>query len=259
MTRLNTLTQGQGEQRIVFLHGLFGQGRNFSQVAKALSADATSLLVDLPNHGGSEWTEVIDFDEMADAVANEIGSFAGADGVCLVGHSLGGKVAMRCALRHPEQVERLLVADMSPVASGLGAEFTHLTSSMQAMDLSVIENRSDADAMLAEQVDDLRVRGFLLQNLRRAEGGWQWQMNLDLLSNSLEELGDWPPIDATYDGPVLWLAGEYSDYIRDEYSPAMRELFPRTVLVTLKDAGHWVHSEQPAAFATTLRRFLSTD
>ena len=104
------------------------------------------------------------------------------------------------------------------------------------------------------------IRGFLLQNLRRDHppaGGWRWQMNLALLGDHLADMGGWPDLDAEpYPGPVLWLAGAESRYVRPEYAPAMRALFPRVQLVTVKDAGHWLHSDQPEVFLAIMRRFL---
>ena len=118
-----------------------------------------------------------------------------------------------------------------------------------------------ADRAVAERVPDPAVRGFLLQNLRRDGTGpdarWRWQMNLDLLGDRLPELGGWPDGDlGTYEGPVLWLAGDDSPYVTPEAAPAMRALFPRVRLVRVKGAGHWVHADQPAVFVETLRRFL---
>ena len=124
-----------------------------------------------------------------------------------------------------------------------------------------LTDRKAADTQLADYVSDPAIRSFLLQNLRRdyspAGEGWRWQMNLELLGDQLDEMGAWPDHDVQpYDGPVLWLAGATSGYIRPEYAAAMRTLFPRIQLVTIKGAGHWVHSEQPQVFFATIRRFL---
>ncbi|MGA8256015.1 MAG: alpha/beta fold hydrolase [Nocardioides sp.] len=254
---LHVTEVGDRGRRVAFLHGLFGQGRNFTQIAKALTPELRSLLVDLPNHGRSVWTETVDYRVVADVVAAMLHEHYADDGpVHVVGHSMGGKVAMVLALRHPELVDRLVVADIAPVArSGLG-EFQHLLDSLAGLDLTRLKRRSDADDALAEQVDDERVRGFLLQNLRSGSEGFSWHANLDLLRAELSVIGDFPNEVGPFDHPVLWVAGEHSDYIRPEDDGPMRELFPRTRLVTIKGAGHWVHSEQPEAFVSTLRVFL---
>lgn len=257
---LHTTTVGAGQARVVFLHGLFGQGKNFTQVAKALSDVATSTLVDLPNHGRSDWSDEVSYPAMAAEVAGVLRGIG--QPVCLVGHSLGGKVAMRTALDFPALVERLVVVDISP-AKGLGSSFDALVGAMQSLDLTQLESRSQADEQLAAGIGDPVVRGFLMQNLRHEMGPdgkrhWRWQMNLDVLARELHTaIPDWPTVDASYPGPTLWVAGERSDYVRSDAAPVMRELFPRYVQVTVKGAGHWVHSEQPERFIATLRHFLT--
>jgi len=245
---------------VVFLHGLFGQGRNFTQVAKALTPRLRSVLVDLPNHGRSPWTETADYQVVADGVAQFLAAGPAAEGpVHLVGHSMGGKVAMVVALTRPELVDRLVVVDISPSPSEGAGEFEHLLDSLAGLDLATVERRSDADEQLRGPIDDERVRGFLLQNLRSVSagsGGFSWQANLELLRRDLPVIGGFPQIDATFDHPVLWLAGERSPYVRPEHAESMRALFPRTTLVTVKGAGHWVHSEQPEAFVSALGVFL---
>jgi pimeloyl-ACP methyl ester carboxylesterase len=256
---ISSTAVGDTGTRIAFLHGLFGQGRNFTQIAKALQPEARSLLVDLPNHGRSAWTDRFDYVEAADLLAAHLASgFAEAGPVHVVGHSMGGKVAMVLALRHPDLVDRLVVLDIAPASGGSLGEFAHLLDSLAAIDVSTLSRRSDADERLAERVHDARVRGFLLQNLRPDGDAFRWQANLELLRRDLSAIGDFPDVgDTTFDHPVLWVAGERSDYIGPEHAPAMRRLFPRTTLVTVKGAGHWVHSEQPEAFVSILRTFLT--
>jgi pimeloyl-ACP methyl ester carboxylesterase len=247
---------GDSGSRVVFCHGLFGQGKNWTQTAKALSDEHRVVLLDMPNHGRSTWTDSFDFLELADLVAAELGD----EPVALVGHSMGGKIAMCLALRHPELVERLCVVDVSPVDYEARSEFAGYLAAMRALDLGTLEHRRDADAALTEAVPSTTVRSFLLQNLRRDDDGWSWQPNLAVLDRDLAALADWPEESlagaAPYDGPTLWIAGQKSAYVQDEYSAAMERWFPRTRRVTIKDAGHWVHSEQPAVFTEVLRRFL---
>jgi len=256
---LHTTEIGDTGERVVFLHGLFGQGRNFTQVAKALQPELRSTLVDLPNHGRSAWTGSVDYVDVADAVATWLRAAYDGEPVHLVGHSMGGKVAMVLALRHPELIDRLVVVDISPAPSGGAGEFEHLLTSLTGLDLDGLERRSDADEQLAGAIPDERVRGFLLQNLRREEGRWRWQADLDLLLRELPTIAGFPEVDTTFDHPVLWMGGERSDYVRPEHEARMRELFPTTYTVTVKGAGHWVHSEQPEAFVSALRYFLLAD
>lgn len=245
--------------RVVYLHGLFGRGRNFTRITAGLFPEAQSLLVDLPNHGRSGWTEHFDYAEIADIVAEHLrAGFASAGPVDVVGHSMGGKVAMVLALRHPDLVRRLVIIDISPVSSAASrGEFQHLLSSLKALDLAALTNRTDADAALAPAVPQDTVRGFLLQNLKHRDGGFAWEPNLDLLYGELETIMAFPDMaGATFTGPVLWIGGDRSDYISDEDVPAMRALFPKTRRMTIKGAGHWVHSEKPEEVITALRGFL---
>ena len=254
---LHATSYGEGGRPVVFCHGLFGQGRNWTQVAKALAGEHRTVLVDMPDHGRSAWSEQFDYLGAADRVAALL---AGDEPAALVGHSMGGKIAMLVALRRPELVERLLVVDVSPVAYHHSEEFRGYIDAMKGLDLSSLERRSDADRALADAVPNRSVRGFLLQNLRHEHGRWSWQLNLDLIDRDIEELGGWPEerLDgvAPYEGPVLWVAGADSHYVREEYSGPMDRWFPANRKVTVKGAGHWVHSEQPEVFVEVLRRFL---
>lgn len=257
---LHTTSLGESGPLVAFCHGLFGQGKNWTTVAKALAADHRVLLVDMPDHGRSAWTDRFDYVEVADRVAE---LFSAEDPVALVGHSMGGKAAMVLALRHPELVERLCVVDVSPVDYEARSEFAGYIAAMQALDLEALEHRRDADRALAEAVPSPTVRSFLLQNLRRGDTGWSWQPNLALLGRDLSALGGWPE-DAlaghpAYDGRTLWIAGEDSAYVEPHYDAEMKRWFPRYRKVTIKGAGHWVHSEQPEVFLEVLRRFLAAD
>jgi pimeloyl-ACP methyl ester carboxylesterase len=254
---VHTTTVGDRGPWVAFCHGLFGQGRNWTQVAKALTERRRALLVDLPDHGRSGWTERFDLVAHADLVAAAIAERTEPP-VALVGHSLGGKVAMVVALRHPALVERLCVVDVAPVTYPHSDEFAGYIDAMLAVDLDRLERRDQADAALAEAVPNPVVRSFLLQNLRREGAGWRWQPNLRLLRTELDAITAWPdlPEVSPYDGPVLWVGGERSPYIRDEYADAMARLFPKVLRVTVKGAGHWVHAEQQDAFVAVLRQFL---
>lgn len=254
---LHTTDLGDHGSRIVFCHGLFGQGKNWTQIGKALSGEHRVTLVDMPHHGRSPWSHRFSYVEMADEIA---GLLSAEDPVTLVGHSMGGKAAMVLALRHPELVARLCVVDVSPVAYGHGSEFRGYIDAMQELDLASLGGRAEADAALSAAVPNRTVRSFLLQNLRREGEGWRWQANLDVLGRDLADLGGWPEEElaglAPYAEPVLWLVGANSPYVTDDYAEAMERWFPLARRVTVKGAGHWLHSEQPEIFVEVLRRFV---
>ncbi len=267
-TTLHTLSVGTAGPRIAFLHGLFGQGRNWNQIAKGVSGpdgtEARCLLVDLPDHGRSPWSEEFSFEGYADAVAATLRAAAPEEAWTVVGHSLGGKVAMYLALSHPELVEKLVVVDIAPKHYGSLERFEGYIGEMQQLPLDEIESRADAEERFEEPSPS--VKAFLLQNLRRDHGSWRWQVNLELLARDAargeeSRIADWPAAAdelPPFEGPVLWVAGAESPYITDEDDEQMRRLFPLARQLTIKGAGHWVHSEAPDIMVEALRRVLGT-
>ncbi|MGL4744632.1 MAG: alpha/beta fold hydrolase [Dermatophilaceae bacterium] len=261
LTLLHTTPLGTSGPRVAFLHGLFGQGRNWTQVAKAVvgpeGTRACCLLVDLPDHGRSPWTEEFSYEGYADAVAATLEAVAPGEPWVVVGHSLGGKVAMVLALRHPHLVRSLVVVDIAPKGYGGLDRFRGYIDEMQALPLAELTARTDAEARFAEP--DPGVKAFLLQNLRRHGRTWSWQVNLDLVARDAargrtSRIADFPALQSDpWHGPVVWLVGSESGYVLTEDVGMMRRLFPRTRLVTVNGAGHWVHTDAPAVVAETLR------
>ena len=269
--RLAVRTVGEAGPWVVFVHGLFGQGKNWTPIAKGLADRHRVALVDLPNHGHSPWTDRVDYLDMADLLATELEHLG--EPVTLVGHSMGGKVAMQLALRRPELLRALVVVDVAPseypVRGGRtddpdeeASPFAAYIEAMRALDLESLQSRGEADEALRTAVPSTMVRSFLLQSLVReglgTDGGWRWRLNLEALERDLGELRGFPPPPpgASFDGPVLWMAGANSTYVLPEDRPRMDALFPATRLITIKNAGHWVHSEQPEVFLEALRLFL---
>ncbi len=253
---------GETGPRVLFLHGLFGQGKNWTTLGRSLSASARVTLLDLPDHGRSAWSEHLSYPAMAQTIDDALAADGEGEPYAVVGHSMGGKVAMALALLRPALVERLVVVDVAPVPTGPMSSFGRYVEGMRAVDLEHLPDRAAAEATLQPFVPDAVIRSFLLQNLRRDGTRWRWQMNLQLLGDELAEVAGWPDLlgepwhVSPYPGPVLWVGGSRSDYIRPEHGPAMRALFPRVQSVTVKGAGHWVHADQPAVFESVLRRFL---
>lgn len=267
MSTLHHTVIGAGETPVVWCHGVFGQGKNFTSVAKALVASDPhrwrAILLDLPNHGRSPWTDTVSYPQMSDAVVRTIHDLADGQPVHLLGHSMGGKVAMRTVLDHPDLIRTLTVVDISPVRYNMAHTFGPRVQGMLTMPLGQLRTRADAEAHLRRYEPAAPIRQFLLQNLRRdvhaaSKEQWYWQMNLPVIAENLPTLGDWPPAEGrSWDGPVLWMGGGNSPYVLDEYHPAMQELFAQVRRVTVKNCGHWVHADQPSVFVQVLKSFLA--
>jgi esterase len=241
---------------LAILHGLFGSGRNWTSIAQRLAAHHRVLAFDLRNHGASPWADDMDYREMAEDARASLKS-RGYERFALLGHSMGGKVAMIAALQYPEMVERLVVADIAPVRYVM----RHLgeAQAMRRLDLAGIARRSQADAALAAAVPDAAERGFLLQNLILENGGVRWRVNLDAIEENMPLLVDFPTtqVGRSYNGPALFIAGARSDYVLPQHEPAIRRLFSKAEIARIENAGHWLHAEQPAAFLAIVESFLN--
>lgn len=241
---------------LLFLHGLLGRARNWLTAGRSLADTHAVRLVDLRNHGASPWSDEAGYAAMAGDVARLIEA-AGAGPVTLVGHSMGGKVAMTLALTRPELLRRLIVVDIAPVRYQSG--YDRLIRAMLAADLAPGRRRSDVDGELASTISDKAMRAFLIQNLDTRDGRLVWQPNLSILLAAMPEIMDFPnELQAgRYGGPVRCLRGETSDYVRPEGAAALQRLFPAASVTTVPGAGHWPHAERPDAFLPLLRAALS--
>ncbi len=252
MLTLHAVRSGSGQQAVVLLHGLFGSASNLGLLARALEADFTVYRVDLRNHGRSFQLDDMDLPAMADDVARLL-SAEGLERAHLVGHSLGGKVAMQLALNRPERVASLVVADIAPIA--YPRHHDAILAALQGIDLRALKNREQADQALKPAVDEAGVRQFLLKNLARDNGGWQWRMNLPALAANYDALRA-APSGEPYIGPVLFIKGEESDYITEEARGPIMRLFPGCQVKVIQGAGHWLHADKPAVFNRLVLRFL---
>lgn len=236
---------------LLIAHGLFGTGRNWGTIARALSDGREVITVDMRNHGDSGWTEVHDYPGMAADLAEVIESFPGGR-AAVMGHSMGGKAAMMLAMTRPELIERLIVADIAPAAYPGHSHEPQFTA-MRAVDPAIVKTRTEAQRLMTGVSP--AVAAFLLQSLDLAQH--RWKLNLDLLERSMPVLVDFRPQGAPFGGPALFLAGERSDYITAAHHGPIHEWFPQARIETIADAGHWLHAEQPQAVLDAVRAFLS--
>ncbi len=244
---------GQGPP-VVILHGLFGFSDNWQTVAKALSDTHLVITPDLRNHGRSPQVPTHTYPEMAadlKVFLEEHWVFSTA----LIGHSMGGKVAMQFALEHPDMVEKLVVVDIAP---GRADDNHHaIFQALLDLDPGRITSRQEADAFLAARIPDPGVRQFLLKNItRHADGTYVWKMNLPVLWQAYPEILAGVSGGEPFDKPTLFVRGSRSDYIKDADFALIKTLFPQAGIVTVEGAGHWVHADQPEALLGILRQFL---
>lgn len=248
---------GAGESAatpLVILHGLFGNQGNWAWHARELASRHDVYVMDLRNHGRSDWDDVHDYSAMADDVLQTLDDL-GLEQVDVLGHSMGGKVAMTLALKAPQRVTRLIVADIAPVTYP-DTPYLPLRA-MQAVPLAEISSRTEADDYMAEHLDSSGVREFLLTNLQRDEqGAFQWRCNLEAIARHFDDIRGFPDSDASYRGGVLFIKGSESDYIDADQKEVIARLFPEASLKIIDKAGHWLHSEKPRAFLKVVCDFL---
>lgn len=252
--QLATIVHGTPTERptLFIAHGLFGSGRNWGAIARRLAASRAVVAVDMRNHGDSPRSPDHGYEAMAGDLAE---AMAAQDGPAdLLGHSMGGKAAMVLALTEPGRVRRLVVADMAPAAYG-HSQIGYVRA-MQAVDLAAVARRADADRALAEAVDDPGLRAFFLQSLSLGADGAAWKLNLPALAEQMPRIMDFPELPGRFEGPVLFLTGGRSDYVRPEHWPAIRRLFPAARHVEIAGAAHWLHADTPDAFADAVAAFL---
>lgn len=238
---------------VVLLHGLFGQARNLAGVARGLARGRRVISLDLRNHGASPHAAGMSYREMASDVLETLAALDALPAAFL-GHSMGGKAAMACALMAPESVQRLLVADIAPVA------YAHhnagVAAAMLGLELRPGLDRAGASRALEAGVPDAAVRGFLLQSFVPGAAP-SWRIGLAEIAAGIGDIEGWPDFSgARFDGPVLFVGGERSDYMSQEGRDAARALFPAVRFLTLKNAGHWLHADQPAAFLQVAEAFF---
>jgi len=245
---------GQGRPLII-LHGLYGSGRTWNAIGKQLSTDFSVYLPDVRNHGDSPWDAEHSYAAMAQDLAEFIAVHA-LEAPIVVGHSMGGKVAMELALTPGmPALGGLVVVDIAPRA--YYSRYHHgILEALCAMHPATLDSRAEADAELEADIPDTAVRQFLITNLvRREEGGFRWKINVQGLQAALEDI--LAPVRAgVYAHPALFVRGAQSDYVRADDLPAISAQFPQAQLVSIPNAGHWVHADQPELFIRQLRQFL---
>lgn len=251
--KLNYQVNGEGKP-LVILHGLFGMLQNWGAQTRALADEFQVITVDLRDHGRSPHSTDLSYPLMAADVRQLIADL-GHEKVDLLGHSMGGKVAMQLACEPDSPIDKLIVADISPVA--YDNQHSSVFAGLQAVDTNSVRSRQEADRCIAEQVEDPSVRAFLLTNLYRHEGKFAWRANVDLLFSHYSEIRKAPAMEQPFEGPTLFIKGENSDYILPKYQQEILKWFPNADYKIIAGTGHWMHAEKPEMFTSLVRRFLT--
>ena len=252
---LNFKKIGEAGPAIVILHGVFGFLDNWLTVGKAISDHGYQVyLVDQRNHGRSPHEGELNYETFSGDL-KEFLDQQNLNNPVLLGHSMGGKTVMEYAVRYPATFEKLVIADIGPKAYPI--HHRRIIEGLNQIPVAEIENRQQADDILAEYEPILPVRQFLLKNLyRKDEGGFGWRFNLPLLTTDMANVGDAIKTTQPVDTPALFIRGDRSDYILDEDWEDILKIFPNAKLDTIENAGHWIQAEQPKAFIKSLLDFL---
>ena len=250
--QLNFRKSGSGPP-LVILHGLFGSLDNWFSIAKELVDHYTLYLVDQRNHGdsphGSEWNYGVMVEDLRELLDAE-----GLDSVYLMGHSMGGKTVMNFAVAYPERVRKLIVGDIAPRHYPIHHQV--ILEGLNALDLSQLQSRKEADDLLAPYIPELGIRQFLLKSLGRDANGFAWKVNLSVITQHIEEVGKALDEGTVFEGPTLFLGGANSSYIQEKDLSDMKRYFPNCIWISIPNAGHWLHAEQPQAVVAEMRKFL---
>lgn len=246
---------GEGKPLFI-LHGLFGLSDNWATVGKILSEYFEIYLIDLRNHGGSphsdEWTYPAMANDVYELINNQLPNYP----ITLLGHSLGGKVAMQFASMYPEKLKKLIVVDMAPKDYPVGDR--SLIDNMLAMDLEKIKSRKEADEKISSFVKEPAVRQLLSKNLYwNEEKKLSWRFNLKTISENISEVGKTFSVKKGIQVPALFIKGEKSNYIQEIYMPAIKKIFAHSKFKTIEGAGHWVHAEKPKEFTECIKEFTT--
>ena len=247
--------KGEEGPDVILLHGLLGAGDSLGGIRRRLATSFRIHCLDLRNHGDSPHTESMSYPGMAGDVLAYMDA-AGLEQTSVLGHSMGGKVAMEMALQAPARVSRLIVADIAPVT--YEPHHDNIQEALRTFEPGRVGSRRDADAELAAFIPERGVRQFLLTNLVPVEGGFRWRMNVTGILACYDQIMAGPATGGIYEGPTLFIRGGESDYIHTDHRDAVQRYFPNAQLKVIPDAGHWLHAEKPELFARLCRRFLET-
>lgn len=250
---LNYQLRGSGPT-VLLMHGLFGNLNNLSSLARKLEPSYQVLQIDLRNHGRSPHTDSVTYALMVADISRLL-AHLDIDQCYVLGHSMGGKVAMAFAMADPGRVKGLVVVDIAPVAYG-AERHKAVFAALDAVNLKTISQRSDADAAMASELAEPGLRQFLLTNLYKRDDGFAWRLNLEGIKANYSTMSD-GLVAGSYPGRCLFVKGEQSDYVTVDHKDAITSRFPAAAIKVIQGTGHWLHAEKPDAFNGIVERFLA--
>lgn len=257
--KLHARQFGDADDALVILPGLLGSSANWQSIAKRMARKRSVYALDMRNHGQSPWSETMSYTAMAQDVAGFISGLSHRR-VDLLGHSMGGKAAMRLAFDDPQLIDSLIIADIAPVS--YKHDFEDLIEAMLTLELTTLKSRSEADRALQDSVSSPAIRAFLLHNLHFDKNGkhYVWRPNLPVLLQNMHHITGFELSgNNVFDKPALFIYGELSDYVTANNRKIIQAHFGQASFTALGNAGHWLHAEQPQAFVSTCEAFLSHD
>ncbi|MBU2976751.1 alpha/beta fold hydrolase [Alteromonas sp. C1M14] len=247
-------TDADSDYLLVLIHGLFGSLDNLSVVQRHFKDKVNILAIDLPDHGQSPHVDNFSLSVCMSGLVELLDQFEHKK-IGLLGHSLGGKVAMLTALTYPDRIDDLIVADIAPVS--YPPRHTDIIAALKSVSLDKIQSRQDADKQLQAGIKEVGVRQFLLKSLaENSTGQWHWRFNLDNLAKHYDQIKGWPQTTGVFDKPCLFIKGSQSDYITGAMQPAIQQLFPKAKAHIIDNTGHWLHAEKPTSFNRVVEKHI---
>lgn len=251
---LNFRAIGEGDNTLIIIHGLFGSLDNWATLGKAFATDRQVYLIDQRNHGKSPHSNEFSYEHMAEDLEGFMNSHNIKKAVIL-GHSMGGKTAMKFAMKFPERIEKLIIADIGP--KYYPPHHQKIIEALESVDMDTIKSRGDAESTMKKHISDPGIMMFLMKNITRKGNHYAWKMNLPVIIKNIDNVGEGLELEEEYKGSTLFVRGSKSDYILDTDWEGIYDCFPNAKLATIDNAGHWLHAEQPKSFFDTIEAYIN--
>ncbi|MFY0605735.1 MAG: alpha/beta fold hydrolase [Cyclobacteriaceae bacterium] len=252
--KLNFRVLGEGDPMFI-LHGVFGSSDNWQTVGKELAQYHKVYLIDQRNHGSSDHSDEMNYEVMAEDI-KALMEAENLSSINLLGHSMGGKVAMTFATNYPDLVKKLIIVDITP--REYPPHHSQIFEGFHSINLEQLQTRKDADEQMATVIPNFGVRQFILKNLTRVGGQFAWKINLGVIEKNISEIGRPLPSESLFPGETLFIGGAKSDYIQASDHSLIKTHFPNSQVKMIEGAGHWVHAEKPQELQKLVIEFLST-